>query len=82
MQKQTPTLFYNFPLTALECHHVLLSIVVVYAVLQGKFQGHPGGKGIMTGLLSGEEEEEVIELSLKILSLIPLNMFSLPLIPS
>lgn len=38
-------------------HRVLLSfVVVVYAVLQGKFPAHPGGEGIMTGLLSGEEE--------------------------
>lgn len=44
-------------LKKLEHHCVLLSfVVVVYAVLQGKFQAHPGGEGIMTGLLSGEEE--------------------------
>lgn len=36
---------------------MLLSfVVVVYAVLQGKFQAHPGREGIITGLLSGEEE--------------------------
>lgn len=41
----------------LERHCVLLSfVVVVYAVLQGKFPAHPGREGIMIGLLSGEEE--------------------------
>lgn len=49
--------FYNFLLEKLERHGVLLSFVVVYAVLQGKFQAHPAGEGIMTGLLSSEEEE-------------------------
>lgn len=47
----------NFLLEELERHRVLLSfVVVVYAVLQEKFPAHPGGEGIMTGLLSGEEE--------------------------
>lgn len=43
----------------LEPNWVLLSfvvVVVVCAALPGKFQAHPGGEGIMTGLLSSEEE--------------------------
>lgn len=58
MQKKTSSSsFYNFLLEKLEHQRVLLSfVVVVYAALQGKFPAHPGGEGIMTGLLSGEEE--------------------------
>lgn len=47
----------NFLLEKLQRDCVLLSfVVVVDAVLQGKFPAHPGGEGIMTGLWSGEEE--------------------------
>ncbi len=56
-EKTNSSSFYNFLFEALERHCVLLSFVfVVYAVLHGKFPAHPGGKGIMTGLLSSEEE--------------------------
>lgn len=56
-KKQNSSSFYNFLLEKLERHCVLLSFVfVVYAVLHGKFPAHPGGEGIMTGLLSSEEE--------------------------
>lgn len=56
-EKKNPALFYNFLLEKLQRHNVLLPfVVVVYAVLLGKFPAHPGGEGIMTGLLSSEEE--------------------------
>lgn len=56
-KKLNSSSFYNFLLEKLERHCVLLSFVfVVYAVLHGKFPAHPGGEGIMTGLLSSEEE--------------------------
>lgn len=56
-EKTSSSSFYNFLLEKLEHQRVLLSfVVVVYAALQGKFPAHPGGEGIMTGLLSGEEE--------------------------
>lgn len=50
---------------------VLLSfIVVVYSVLQGKFQAHRAGEGIMTGLLSSSEEEGEEEVRFNSLSFI------------
>lgn len=55
--EKTPALFNNFLLEKSQRHNVLLPfVVVVYAVLLGKFPAHPGGEGIMTGLWSGEEE--------------------------
>lgn len=52
--------FNNFPscyIITLSSHIIIFSCCCSLLLCQrGKFQGHPGGESIMTGLLSAEEE--------------------------